>query len=449
MNRERQYIGARYVPTFYVNSQDESSAEWEANTSYERLTIVTYQNGSYISKKDVPSSIGNPAQNKAYWLNSGNYNGQIAHLQNEIDSLNDLVGDGELPHNEDTIIDSLQYLNDPYDYVVWIGDSYTGAASLGSDINKRYSTLVSAMLGLTEKNYAVGGCGFVQGPTPYTTQATNAVTDFTNNNLDKTKVKYAIIGGTRNDGIISGGDAATYESAVAQTITTLLNGFPNAEVIVLPMMWDWKFLPTNYLETIKRTKWAIKLADPQRKVRVIDNCYTWLSGQIKNIMWQDGADVHPNVTGHRVLASHVYSAIMGNNYSNEGYVHYGTWNSANDISNQHFTVDKSNGTIHIHAQVTMNEFHSTTLMTWELPINNDIEEFFFGDQRLWFNFETRNVEGGIAPAYLDCTVEKTGDHTGTITVTLVEYGGGMINGNTYYADLFIRDGVKQNQFTIS
>lgn len=74
----RQYIGARYVPAFFENSL--GTAEWEAGVSYEPLTIVTYSGNSYTSKKPVPSNIGNPAANSAYWANTGNFNAQLAEL---------------------------------------------------------------------------------------------------------------------------------------------------------------------------------------------------------------------------------------------------------------------------------------------------------------------------------------------------------------------------------
>lgn len=76
----RQYIGARYVTKVYENSLDPSSAEWEAGINYEPLTMVTYNMGSYLSKKDVPASVGDPASNPQYWAQTGFYNGQIAYL---------------------------------------------------------------------------------------------------------------------------------------------------------------------------------------------------------------------------------------------------------------------------------------------------------------------------------------------------------------------------------
>ena len=85
----RQYIGARYVIKVYENSLDQSSAEWEAGVTYEPLTLVTYNYSSYLSKKEVPRSVGDPASNPAYWVVTGAYNGQILTLQNEIDEIKD------------------------------------------------------------------------------------------------------------------------------------------------------------------------------------------------------------------------------------------------------------------------------------------------------------------------------------------------------------------------
>lgn len=67
----RNYVGARYVPKFA------DPVEWQANTSYEAMVIVTYNNASYTSKVPVPPTVGNPAENSKYWALTGNYNAQI------------------------------------------------------------------------------------------------------------------------------------------------------------------------------------------------------------------------------------------------------------------------------------------------------------------------------------------------------------------------------------
>lgn len=83
----RQYIGARYVTKVYTNSQDPSSAEWEAGVVYEPLTLVTYQNSSYLSRTEVPSSAGDPTVATQYWAQTGYYNGQIASILDRVADL--------------------------------------------------------------------------------------------------------------------------------------------------------------------------------------------------------------------------------------------------------------------------------------------------------------------------------------------------------------------------
>ena len=74
-----QYIGARYVPKFYENS--EGGNDWTPNTIYEPLTIVTRNGNSYTSKIPVPATVGAPENNTTYWIATGNYNEQIETLR--------------------------------------------------------------------------------------------------------------------------------------------------------------------------------------------------------------------------------------------------------------------------------------------------------------------------------------------------------------------------------
>lgn len=73
----KQYIGARYVPKFAT------PIEWQENTAYEGMTIVTYNNSSYTSKKSVPTTVGIPPQNDEYWALTGNYNAQVEEYRQD------------------------------------------------------------------------------------------------------------------------------------------------------------------------------------------------------------------------------------------------------------------------------------------------------------------------------------------------------------------------------
>lgn len=88
----RQYIGARYVPKFFENSETGDST-WASNTFYEALTMVTWNNLTYTSKIPVPASVGNPASAPQYWVITSNVNAQIDQLQQEVGELSDSVED--------------------------------------------------------------------------------------------------------------------------------------------------------------------------------------------------------------------------------------------------------------------------------------------------------------------------------------------------------------------
>ena len=95
----RQYIGARYVPLFYENSN--GTAEWESGVAYEPLTIVTYNNNSYTSRKAVSADIGDPSANPDYWAPTGLNTPAINNLTNRVTALENAQVYELLPLSED------------------------------------------------------------------------------------------------------------------------------------------------------------------------------------------------------------------------------------------------------------------------------------------------------------------------------------------------------------
>lgn len=73
----RQYIGARYVPLL--------DGDWDSTKVYEPLTVVSYNFGSYTSKKPVPAGI--VPTNTEYWQLTGNYNAQVEAYRQEVVAL--------------------------------------------------------------------------------------------------------------------------------------------------------------------------------------------------------------------------------------------------------------------------------------------------------------------------------------------------------------------------
>ena len=99
----RQYIGARYVPTF--GRVGETSIDWDNSAPYEPLTIVLYQGNSFTSRQYVPAGID--IDNTEFWAETGNFNAQVEQYRQEVLDLGVRVDayDGRITANEDDIAD--------------------------------------------------------------------------------------------------------------------------------------------------------------------------------------------------------------------------------------------------------------------------------------------------------------------------------------------------------
>lgn len=165
----RQYIGARYVIKVYENSLDPNSAEWE-NVAFEPLTMVTYQNSSYISKKQVPANVGNPVTATTYWVCTGYYNGQISALQTDVANIGSQIT---------ALTNQSAILNKPTNSARFLlmGDSYGPTSGWPSAFTNLLSGSASAV------NYTMGGRTFV-GTMSYLAYLTDYVNAHTQDELN-------------------------------------------------------------------------------------------------------------------------------------------------------------------------------------------------------------------------------------------------------------------------
>lgn len=220
------------------------------------------------------------------------------------------IGANNLPFNSnditgETIQDKILGTND---IAVWIGDSYVQAVSLGELQSHRFSTKVSAALNVIEKNYAIGGSGYL-APTESTfyDQIQTAITDLTD--IEKNNVKYVFIAGGRNDPwLVPSYTLSQLNTAIQSCLSTCRTEFPYAEIIVIPMLWDTIALTATYktyLYDIMRCLYYTGYT-----VRTISNGYTYLQGHHDLILTDH---VHPNVNGHALIANRVLSSMTGVN----------------------------------------------------------------------------------------------------------------------------------------
>lgn len=118
------------------------------------------------------------------------------------------------------------------DTLIAIGDSYFEGFRTTTPATDSMIAVASRLLGLTCRNFAVGGTGFhngdATGDNTFSKQLDKANARIT----DKTRVKYVVIGGGRNDP-----DSLTYNE-VADTLTKAKRLFPDSEICLIPMLWD-------------------------------------------------------------------------------------------------------------------------------------------------------------------------------------------------------------------
>ena len=109
-----QYIGARYVPKFFLNPDDQSN-DWKSGVLYEAFTIVTYNNDSYTSKVPVPATVGDPASNPEYWACTTKYTAALMALQTTVGNIDAFVNIAPLDTDAQTLSGGInelfKYLN--------------------------------------------------------------------------------------------------------------------------------------------------------------------------------------------------------------------------------------------------------------------------------------------------------------------------------------------------
>lgn len=273
-----QYVGARYVPKLFDDGN--GGLEWKANTYYEALTIVTYNNASYISRTPVPTTIGNPATNRDYWAGTGSYNGFISQLQESIESIED----------------GLQ------DHILFIGDSYS--------YNTQLPERVASEMGLQLYRKAAGGMGYVTQASGQTFGDQLQITD----EVARNKCRYVVCYGGINDLNVS--DEA-FTSAVLAFITTAKTLYPRSTIVLIGIQSS----TTSYYSVKTKTKNAIlsSLA-ANNSVNYVDASMWLLTGPKTYLNYYSSDLLHPSSLGIDLLVARIVSSLAGGETGSKGTV---------------------------------------------------------------------------------------------------------------------------------
>lgn len=321
-NNVRQYVGARYVPKFA------DPVAWQSNTAYEALTIVTYNNSSYTSKIPVPASVGNPAQNPTYWVNTGDYNAQVEAYREETVAVqenltqeisdreeadtaltNQITAETTARENADTeIINSYQPLKTgewSNKKVIFCGDSY------GVITPARTSTWIeytAQYLGLKTGNWvnlAVSGSAFGNGD--FLNQLQNHASTLSQDEINS--IDAIVLCGGIND--CHANMHPNIDSGSTEFINYCKNTFTNARVYL-------GFIG-NALETLYSN--AIFYNTFMSYENLGSKGYTILHGVYAIPHWNNevfwiGTDyVHPNTYGSNLLGVGISTALISGNYN--------------------------------------------------------------------------------------------------------------------------------------
>ena len=225
-----QYIGARYVPKFYVNSQNPDSSEWEPNVDYEYMTWVSLPNGAmYLSKEDVPASVGSPVSNPRYWMTAGQFNAYIQQLQTEINDMQDGTVTGSLQNQIDTMQDG------------------TAPGSLQNQINvldtwAKDRTLRDKQIAVYSDSYGSTGNAFamawINALTNYSGHTVHNVSTSGNTmnmiylSFDNYVADVYIIVGGLNDWNNTA-DLSAFQAAISNMVTAIRTVKPDAEILFM------------------------------------------------------------------------------------------------------------------------------------------------------------------------------------------------------------------------
>ena len=179
------------------------------------------------------------------------------------------------------------------DTLIAIGDSYFEGFRTTNPATDSMIVKAAQKLGLKCNNYAAGGSGFITGTTflQQLQQANSATTD-------KTKIKYVVIGGGRNDAYNT-----LKESDVVKTLIYAKTNFPYSKIVFIPMMFDNTW-PTRD----DGQKYGVMCAGGRNaNVLTVKDAPSW------GLYYASGmTDIHPNTQGSEIYAQYIATAIQNN-----------------------------------------------------------------------------------------------------------------------------------------
>lgn len=288
----RQYIGARYVPKFA------DPITWNKDRTYEALTIVTYLNDSYTSKKPVP--LGVDITNGEYWVLTGNYNSQVAQYRKEVEQLS-----GDLTSTQNNLTETQNNLENVEKMTtkrryIFVSDSY--ADNSAGALNYNGKTWVEFCCDKLKKTIGTDAFKLYKAGSGFTTSYSflNVLQNGANQISEPSTITDIVICGGCND---KGASDAAISSALSSIKEYVKTTYPNANISVGCIGW----FNTNHSDFLT----ASYTQDNYKSACIANSC-TYLNGveNILHLYTLFGNGHHPNIEGSQKIGSGVADALI-------------------------------------------------------------------------------------------------------------------------------------------
>ena len=241
----------------------------------------------------------------------------------------------------DAIARILKSFSQTNGHLVTFGDSY----GTNADKTREWPSVLNSRLGEDSvlHNYCIAGAGYTAPNATFQTELDNAKADTSYNHAE---VGLVIIAGSRNT---NDGYSGALRTAAVSLYSGVKREFPNARIIVVPMIWDWTPV-SNYW---RYNSASCISAAREVGVEAVPWAWTWNLGN--NTYFPTG-DIHPNANGTNVIVGYMLDYI---NHNYTGRTESFSWrDSTNTLAL--FTVNASGGLItfgwHLASNVTAANF---------------------------------------------------------------------------------------------
>lgn len=192
--------------------------------------------------------------------------------------------------------------------MVVLGDSIAEGFSASPRLEKRFTTLTAASLGMVEKNYAVAASFFAESydkdGNTIQNQAKRAINDTTYNHED---VSLIIIEGGINNGRDTSKNSA---NGILSIIEHMRPSFANANIVVMFNLNGGGYHDALTGEVCHSAKINLQTILESRAADGVIDCTSWLVGAPQYVDSTNLADIiHPNTAGHAYIAGKLISIL--------------------------------------------------------------------------------------------------------------------------------------------